>query len=154
MRGIYSLLFYLRKQKVYRGGPIAIYMRITVNGKRAEMSTGRTIDPQKWNSRTGRAIGSKEDARTLNAYLDSLQNKMSIAHQALIHTDSPITAESLQSQFLGKAKKSRYLMELFAEHNSKVEALLGNGFEPNTLKGYRTSERHLTDFLKYQSGSS
>lgn len=154
MRGIYSLLFYLRKQKVYRGGPIAIYMRITVNGKRAEMSTGRTIDPQRWNSRTGRAIGSKEDARTLNAYLDSLQNKVGVAHQTLIHADSPITAESLQAEFLGKAKKSRYLMELFAEHNTKVEALLGNGFEPNTLKGYRTSERHLTDFLKYHNGKS
>ncbi|SJN21050.1 site-specific integrase [Sphingobacterium sp. JB170] len=148
MRGNYNLLFYLRKQKVYKGGPIAIYMRITVSGKRAEMSTGRTIDTDRWNSRAGRAIGTKEDARTLNAYLDSLQNKVSAAHQALMNADGPITAESLQNQFLGKTKKSRYLMELFAEHNKKVEALIGNGFESNTLKGYKTSERHLKGFLK------
>jgi hypothetical protein len=35
--------------------------------------------------------------------------------------------------------KSRYLMQLFKEHNAKVKALIGNGFEANTLKGYNTS---------------
>lgn len=154
MRGNYNLLFYLRKQKSYKAGPIAIYMRITVSGKRAEMSTGRTIDPERWNGRSGRCIGTKEDARTLNAYLDSLQNKVSAAHQVLMNADKAITAESLQEQFLGKVKKSRYLMELFAEHNQKIEALIGNGFEPNTLKGYKTSERHLKGFLQSQYGKS
>ncbi|MBD1421021.1 site-specific integrase [Sphingobacterium chuzhouense] len=152
MRGNYSLLFYLRKQKVYKGGPIAIYMRITVSGKRAEMSTGRTIDPVRWNGRAGRATGTKEDARTLNTYLDSLQNKVSAAHQLLMSADRPITAAGLLDQFLGRTKKSRYLMELFADHNRKVEALIGNGFENNTLKGYRTSEKHLTGFLRFQYG--
>lgn len=154
MRGNYSLLFYLRKQKVYKGGPIAIYMRITVEGKRAEMSTGKTVDPDRWNGRAGRATGTKEDVRTLNAYLDSLRNKVAAAHQTLIHAGTPITAEGVQNQFLGKAKKSRYLMELFARHNKDVEALIGNGFEPNTLKGYRTSERHLKGFLQWQYGKS
>lgn len=127
-------------------------MRITVSGKRAEMSTGKTVDPDRWNGRSGRASGTKEDARTLNVYFDSLQNKVSAAHQALMNADRTITAESLQNQFLGKAKKSRYLMELFAEHNTKIKALIGNGFEPNTLKGYKTSERHLKGFLQSQYG--
>jgi hypothetical protein len=47
MNSNFHLLFYLRKQKNYKGGPIAIYMRITVNGKRAEMSTARECDPEK-----------------------------------------------------------------------------------------------------------
>ncbi|TBO45057.1 site-specific integrase [Pedobacter kyonggii] len=41
-------------------------------------------------------------------------------------------------------------MRLFAEHNSRIKKLIGNGFEANTLKGYITSERHLTDFLRKQ----
>ena len=44
---------------------MAIYMRITVNGKRADMSAGRECDPAKWNSQAGRAIGTKEEARAL-----------------------------------------------------------------------------------------
>ena len=34
------MLFYLKKQKNHKEGPIAIYMRITVNGKRVDMLPG------------------------------------------------------------------------------------------------------------------
>jgi len=154
MKSNFHLLFYLRKQKNFKGGPMAIYMRITVNGKRADMSAGRECDPTKWNSQAGRAIGTKEETRALNNYLDSLQTKIRNAHQALIDTNQRITTESLQNQFNGKAEKSRYLMQLFTEHNAKVKALIGNGFEANTLKGYNTSEKHLTAFLQKEYGKT
>jgi site-specific recombinase XerD len=154
MKSNFHLLFYLRKQKNFKGGPMAIYMRITVNGKRADMSAGRECDPAKWNSQAGRAIGTKEETRALNNYLDSLQTKVRNAHQALIDTKQRITTESLQNQFNGKAEKSRYLMQLFTEHNAKVKALIGNGFEANTLKGYNTSEKHLTAFLQKEYGKT
>jgi hypothetical protein len=72
----FHLLFYLRKQKNYKGGPMAVYMRITVDSKRAEMSAGRECDPTKWNNHAGRAIGTKEEIKSLNNYLDSLQTKV------------------------------------------------------------------------------
>ncbi|WP_367268582.1 Arm DNA-binding domain-containing protein [uncultured Pedobacter sp.] len=84
MKSNFHLLYYLRKQKVYKGGPRAIYMRITVDGRRAEMSIGRECESDKWNNSAGRAIGKKEDVRSLNSYLDSLQSKMRMAHQALL----------------------------------------------------------------------
>ncbi len=71
----FSLLFYLKKPKNYTTGPVAIYMRITIESKRVEISTQRQCIPEKWNSHSGRMIGVKEDARTLNVYLDTLQNK-------------------------------------------------------------------------------
>ncbi len=42
------------------------------------------------------------------------------------------------------------LLVVLKEHNSKIEALIGNGFAANTLKGYRTTVKHLTAFLKQQ----
>jgi len=154
MKSNFHLLFYLRKQKNYKGGPMAIYMRITVNGKRADMSAGRECDSAKWNSRAGRAIGTKEEIKTLNNYLDSLQTKVRNAHQMLIDSNQTITTESLQNQFLGKTEKSRFLVQLFNEHNDKVKALIGNGFEANTLKGYNTSIKHLTGFMQKEYGKS
>ena len=82
-----------------------IYMRITVNGKRADMSAGRDCDPAKWNSRAGRAIGTKEEVKALNNYLDSLQTKLRNAHQVLIDANQQVTTESLQNQFTGKIQK-------------------------------------------------
>lgn len=40
------------------------------------------------------------------------------------------------------------LLDLFKAHNERVASLLGNGFEPNTLKGYKTTIKHLTAFIK------
>ncbi|GLU57164.1 Arm DNA-binding domain-containing protein [Dyadobacter frigoris] len=45
-----SLLFYVRKQKNYDGGEAPIYLRLTVNGKRIEIATGRQCDPKRWNT--------------------------------------------------------------------------------------------------------
>ena len=128
----------------------AIYMRVTVNGKRAEISAGRECEPSRWNARSGRGIGTKEDTRTLNAYLESLQAKVKAAQQALIDTGKMITAESLRDQFMGKEEKCRYLMLIFDEHNANVAALIGNGFEANTLKGYKTTKNHLEGYLQKQ----
>jgi site-specific recombinase XerD len=154
MKSNFNLLFYIRKQKNYHGGVMPIYMRITVNGKRADMSAGRDCDPTKWNSHAGRAIGTKEEIKTLNNYLDSLQTKLRNAHQVLIDANQQVTTESLQNQFTGKTQKSRFLMLLFKEHNTKVKALIGNGFEANTLKGYNTSEKHLTGYLQKDYGKT
>jgi hypothetical protein len=76
MKSNFSLLFYIRKQKNYKGGTMPIYMRITVNGKRADLSTGRECEPAKWNSKSGRAIGTRQETKSLNNYLDSLQSKV------------------------------------------------------------------------------
>ncbi|WP_316820494.1 hypothetical protein [Pedobacter gandavensis] len=38
MKSNFSLLFYLKKQKNYVSGNVPIYMRITVEGNRAEIA--------------------------------------------------------------------------------------------------------------------
>lgn len=123
----YSLLFYLKKPKNYAGGAKPIYMRITVAGEPKEVSTGRECDPSRWNAKTNRAKGTKEDIRNLNAYLDTLERKVADAYLQLVKDGADITAESLKLKFLGKDMQRRYLMETFTEHNRKMEALLGKG---------------------------
>ena len=46
----YSLLFYPKNKKGNSEMSI-VYMRITVNGKRIEVSSGRTIKTKEWNCR-------------------------------------------------------------------------------------------------------
>jgi len=152
MKTNFSLLFYLKKQKVFASGPMPVYMRITVNGKRAEVSAGRDCEPSGWNSHAGRGIGTKSEVRALNSYLDTLQTKVMNAHQQLIGASKEITAEKLRDQFIGRSEKAYYVVALFNEHNDQVEALIGNGFEANTLKSYRSSFKHLSAFVKHHYG--
>ena len=66
-----KVLFFLRKPKDYVGGLMPIYIRITVDGQRVEMTTQRECDPEKWDRKAGRLLGlKKESNRELNNYLD------------------------------------------------------------------------------------
>ncbi|QXV65986.1 site-specific integrase [Mucilaginibacter sp. 21P] len=150
----FSLLFYLKKSKTWTKGPIPIYLRVTVSGRRSEISVGRECEISRWNSKAGRCIGNKEESKMLNAFLDTLQTKMRHAHQILLESGQVINAENLKNQFTGNVDKSRFLMEIFKEHNKRMQNLIGNGFEANTLKGYNTSVKHLSGFLKANFGKT
>ena len=150
MKTNFSLLFYMKKQKNYHSGAAPIYMRITVNGKRAEVTTGRECLPSKWNSSAGRANGTKEDVRTFNAYLDDLQKKIYEAHSQLSEADVQITAENIKNKLLGRSEKRRMLIEIFKDHNQMMANLIGKDYSKGTLTCFQTSLKHTVDFLKWK----
>jgi hypothetical protein len=69
----FGLLFYLKKHSGYQKGEIPIYLRITEDGVPKELSIKRSWEPTRWNSHAGRALGTKEDTKVLNTYLDAYQ---------------------------------------------------------------------------------
>ncbi|MGJ1461652.1 site-specific integrase [Sphingobacterium siyangense] len=144
----YSLLFYLKKPKNYVNGPRPIYMRITVDGIPKEVSTGRECDPSKWNSKANRMKGTTEAVKIMNSFLDTLVSKVSTIHTAMTAAAEEITAESIKLRYQGKDIKQKQFLDVFREHNIHMEALLGNGFKPNTLKGYKTSLSHFEGYLE------
>ena len=150
MKVNFSLLFYLKKPLNHASGPVPIYLRITVAGQRAEVSTGRECEPGKGNAGAGRVSGTKEATRSLNRYLDSLQEKVYEAHRQLVAEGAAITAESLKSKFTGKEERGRYLIAVFQDHNRKMAALVGAEFARGTLERYTTSFRHTVDFLQWK----
>ncbi|MHB1179162.1 MAG: Arm DNA-binding domain-containing protein [Daejeonella sp.] len=139
MKTTFSLLFYLKKPKNYTGGLMPVYVRITADGQRSETTTGRECEPVQWNSAAGRLKGTKEEVKSLNAYLDDLQTKVYNAHRILSEADELITAKTIRDKFLSKAGKSRYLIEIFKDHNKKVEE----------YEFYLRSERRTCSFKTY-----
>lgn len=150
MKNNLSILFWLKRRKNSENGPLGIYMRVTVDGKRSEISTGRGIEPEKWSVSAGRSTGKTEDSRTLNAYLSDLQTKVYEIHRQMIQRDEEITADIIRDRFLGKTQNPITLIGVFKEHNRKVEALVGREFAAGTAERYRTSLKHTVDFLKWK----
>jgi len=152
MKTTFSLLFYLKRPKNYENGPMPVYLRITVNGKRAETTSGRECLPANWNGKSGRFSGTKEEIKSFNAYLDNLQSQVYDAHKTLTEAGVLITADLIKNKLLGKTEKSRTLISVFKDHNKKVAALVGNEYAAGTLTRYETSLRHTQSFMawKYQ----
>lgn len=54
-RTTFGLLFYIRRDRLNKSGEASIYMRLTINGQRADASVKRYIQPHLWNSEKGKA---------------------------------------------------------------------------------------------------
>ena len=153
VRTRFSLLFFLKKQKNLKGSQL-IYLRITVNGQRVEWSTKRECAPSKWNAAAGRAKGTKEDARSLNAYLDLLQSKVYDAQYDLCREGLAVSAELIKNKLIGKVEKSQTLISVFEGHNKTIELLIGKSYAKGTWTKYETTLMHVRDFLKWKYGVS
>jgi len=88
----FSILFYLQRNKVSKDGKSPIYLRITVNGKRSQISIKRKISINKWNNEAGKVIGTTLEVKELNRYLNSLKHKIYKIQQKLLDDNRQITA--------------------------------------------------------------
>ena len=146
----FTLLFYLKKRSNYNNGPLPIYMRLTIDGQRIEITTKRQCDPEKWNSSTGRKNGLKDETKVLNVYLDMLQRKVYEAHHSLLESKASVTVESIKGILTGVSSKPKLLLEIFQKHNEQLIALVGKDYAPGTIIRYNTSLQHTRDFIKWK----
>lgn len=142
-----SVLFYAKKSKAVSLAKVPIYLRITVNGKRAEFSTGKNVVLDKWCSIQSRQKGSSEEARTLNKYLDVLNAKILEIERNLVLSGDYFDANDIKNILTGKSEEERFLIAIFDEHNKRMEKLLGKEYAPATLKNFKTCLSHLRSFL-------
>lgn len=150
MKNNFTFIFYVKRSKADRNGKSNIYLRVTVNGKRAEMSVSRKVASDKWNTEIGRVIGKSAEAQQLNRYLDTISNTIYKIHQDLIDSDELISARRIIDLYSGKGEKHKMLLEVFQGHNKQVASLVGKDFAPGTLERYRTAKAHLEGFIKLQ----
>ena len=152
MEKSFGLFFFLKQPKNQDSDVRYVYLRITVDGTSKELSTKRLWEPERWSQSLGRATGTKEDAKTLNAYLDALCNNVYQAKRTLLEADKPITADALKDKVTGKSEVKRMIIEIFNQHNAQVEALVNREFAPGTLQRYKVSCSHTRSFIRWKYG--
>ncbi|WP_437395290.1 site-specific integrase [Flagellimonas lutimaris] len=143
-----SLLFYLRKYKQDRIGRSTIYVRITIDGKRAEFSTRRKVHPSTWDAAYGKVLGFSQEVRQLNSYLSKIRTDLYLHADKLRGRDQALTAVSLKESYLGLDRPSKMLLEIFQEHNDRVNELIGKDFAAGTAERYKTAKSHLSEYLR------
>lgn len=150
MKAKVSILFYAKRAKTNVNGLVPIYSRITVNGKRIELTTGRCVELSKWSADAGKMKGTTDEARSINSQLDIVKMKIIDAHMELVHQNIPVTAESLKSKLVGDNERPRMLVPIFQDHNNKIKELIGKEYAAGTLERYTTSLKHTIEFLEWK----
>ncbi len=144
------LHFYLKTPKAYISGATPIYLRLTVDGKRAEFSIGHKCEPSKWCKKSERVLGNREVTKILNRFIEQFQAKIYQAQDLLIRNSEDVTADEIRNIIVGKKETGRTIIKVFREYNTKVEELVGKEFAAGTLERYKTSLKHTQDFIEWK----
>ncbi len=149
-----STLFYIKRTKANNLGQVPIYLRVTVDGDRFEMSSTKFVEPNKWSNDSNKVKGNSEEARLINSYLENLKIKIFVAEKVLIASDVIINLISLKNEILGIREKKRMLIPIFEDHNNRVKELIGKEYSGATWLRYCTTVKHTIDYLKWKYSSS
>lgn len=145
----YAVMFFLktaRKRESLR----LIYLRITVNGISKEMSIKRKWDVNRWDQKKGKATGNRQDALSLNYFLDSLMTKIGNFRTSKINNELPINANDIIEHLQGKSSKTKpQLLEEFKEHNDEILSLAEiKEYSMGTYERYKIALHHVTEFIQ------
>ncbi|WP_142785689.1 site-specific integrase [Changchengzhania lutea] len=145
----FSIHFWLNTAK-RKNGIAPVYARVTVNGKRAEISLKRYQSVTSWDPKTKRAKPRTPNAPALNAYLDQVYANLLGCQKQLLSEFKLITSRAIKARYLGEDENQKTLLELVDYHNATMKTVLKHG----TLKNYYSTERYIKRFLKAKIKSS
>ena len=148
MRGSFSLLFYPKGATIDKSGKALIYLRITVDSKRNELSIKRRIKPLKWNSSMGKPISRGLEEKELVRYMSSIRSSIYKIHETLVTKGKSFSSEMIKSIYLNKDVYRKTLLKVFQEHNEQIESLIGKDYSSGCFKRYVRTKNHIADFIK------
>ncbi|MFD0837421.1 site-specific integrase [Mariniflexile aquimaris] len=148
MNDRFSLLFFPKGNSISKDGKVSIYLRITVNGQRSELSIQRKIDPAKWNSVAGRMNGNNEQAIGINRYINAISVKIYKIQEKFLIEGKPFTSLMIKNTFLNKNSERKTLITIFNEHNNQIEKLVGKNYSSGCFKRYERTCKHLKCYIQ------
>ena len=149
MADVMKVIFYPRYTRVNGRNTVPLYMRVTINGQRFEVATGRTTKPEEWSKLTDGVNSKSKEGKLTNDVLATFKAKAYEVQKRLLQLDLPLNIEEFINVWKGAGPKQKSIMlcEVFEEHNAQVHQLVGIEYSPATAKRYRTSLRHTRKFL-------
>ncbi len=138
----FSTLFLVQKSKaIYDEAPL--YVRITVNGRRVDISLKRKIPLLLWDAKKKNAKGTSNEARQINEYLKQVQTQLFQCYQDLKFKGELVTAKLIKANYLGEGKNSKTLQNLLQYHNKKIQKTLAKG----TIRNFKVTEGYINTYL-------
>lgn len=146
----YNLIFFIRKSRSEKNTNSLIYLRITINGSRAQMSISRTIPLNRWNSSKGRAKGTSKESKEINDHIEKLTYNLNKIHQKFMDNAQLITPNKMIRALNGVDHSDRKALEVFKEHNENLDQLIGKDISKASAQRYWTCHNHLQQFIREQ----
>lgn len=148
-RRTFSIMFMIRRARTLKNQEVPIYMRITVDGERAEISIKRSVNPAHWNETKGCAKSGTPYAKELNFFLEQIRHKVYEHQQDLINREKIVTASALREAFLNADKTiKKMILQVYADHNADLKARIDKGVSKATYIRHESSRNNVERFIR------
>ena len=127
----------MKRTKLLKNGNAPLFIRISSFPDMVEISLKCNIKPELWDTAKSKAKGNSDEAKELNEFINNIRVQLFQIQQDLLASGKKITVKTLANTFLGVGEKNWTLAELFEEHNSNLNQLIGKDFFPLTLQWYK-----------------
>ncbi len=144
--------FIVRSDKK-QSGVSPVLMMLSIDGRRAYISTGHKVQVSDWDSSNGKFIGGSAKIRTLNEFLDRMRMDVIRIYNEMNSKLEDITVDELRKALKGEnERRSKTLVEVCKLYNSSFEKLIGIEIGEITFKRYATFASKVEDFMKLKMG--
>ena len=140
----FGIQFVIRLPKQQKNEQATVFARISVNGRRCEISLKKKVNPQNWDDLKGKARGTKEEIRKLNEHIERVRTLIADGYHELIQQKKVVTVDAVKSLFVGNDENEMTLIRLGEYHNTDMKDKLADG----TMKNYYTTQKYIAKFLK------
>ncbi|MBD1385414.1 site-specific integrase [Mucilaginibacter rigui] len=150
----FSILIWANKAKSDVNGLMPLYARVTVMGKRAEISLKKKVNPAKWDAKTGYMKGNGNEVRTVNNHIHQVSEEIFQIYSELQKNSEYISAEEIKNKYTGVPAERRSLLLVFDEHNNDIQKLVGKDYVKATLTKYKTIRSKVAEYILQKYGKS
>ncbi len=137
-----SLLFWVWKSKIDEDGRSPIYVRITIDGRRARFSLGVKIKASLFHNKSGKARGNSPEASLVNNEINIARGKLQQYYNVLSIQHKFVTPEMLKQVYVGKNMPNKCLDQIITYHNDVfLEKVSAGNRSKATLKKYNATKK-------------
>ncbi len=145
----FNILFWLYKSKKNKQQEAPIYLRLTYNQERKNISTGFNINSARWDKSKSMVKGTKDDAVKINSYISQTKATLMELFNDMLK-DRDINLDILVDRFFGRDVNNMTLMELVEYHNKDFKSRIGTDYTFSTFEKYDILHRKLIAFIPYR----
>lgn len=146
-KNTFGIQFVLRLPKNKKDETATVYARITINGRRAEISLKSKVSINNWDEAKGKAKGKRQEIVKLNSHMEQVRSLIFDSYQELIQQNKVVSVDAVKAKYLGEdIEEAMTLLKVIEYHKQVAITKLA----PGTMKNYYTTESYLKKFIKHQ----